>query len=121
MLERYQPYLRYDSHEAYFADDAAIFTDGRGNTLPSRWPGAGHSRRRPLAGAAQPRPIPQCPAAPWAKADVLSIHDKKYRERAAELHMQPRYANVAYGHVAQDSREATWLQYWTATSSMTTT
>jgi hypothetical protein len=112
LLERHQPYLRYDSHEAYFADDAAIFTDGRGTRLRR-----GNGDVLATAGDGlslaflSEDPYPGGVEA-WAKADILSIPDKKYRERAAELHMQPRYANVVYGHVVRDSRGATWLQYW---------
>jgi Vacuolar protein sorting-associated protein 62 len=113
LLDKHQPYLRYDSHEAYFADDAAIFADSPGNTLQQA---NGHVLA--TAGAElslallSHDPYPGAAAIAWAKTDVLSIHDKQYRERAAELHMQPRYANVAYGHVVEDSRGATWLQYW---------
>ncbi len=113
LLDRHQPYLRYDSHEAYFADDAAIFTDSRGNTLQQA---NGHVLATANDGLSlallSVDPYPRSAAVPWAKTDVLSIHDKKYRERAAELHMQPRYANVVYGHVVNDGRGATWLQYW---------
>jgi hypothetical protein len=113
LLERHQPYLRYDSQEAYFADDAAIFCASPGDTLQQ-------AGGRVLATAGDDLslavlahdPYPGPAGARWDKGDVLSIHDKRYRMRAAELHMQPQYANVAYGHVVVDPRGATWLQYW---------
>jgi hypothetical protein len=113
LLERHQPYLRYDSQEAYFADDAAIFCASPGDTLCQA---DGHVLATAgndlslavLAGDPYPGPA----RVRWDKGDVLSIHDKSYRARAAALHLQPAYANVAYGHVATDDRGATWLQYW---------
>src|ERR1700742_4510112 len=33
LLERHKPRLVYDSHEAYFADSAAIWTDSKTNAL----------------------------------------------------------------------------------------
>ena len=33
LLDRHQPYLKYDSHEQYFADAAEMFTEGPGMRL----------------------------------------------------------------------------------------
>jgi len=111
LLQRHQPHLRYDGHEAYFADDAAIFTDGPGMALRQA---GGHV----LATAGDGLSLallshdPYPGGIAWAAGDVLGIPDKRYRQRAAELHAQERYRNVVYGHVVEDRDGATWLQYW---------
>jgi Vacuolar protein sorting-associated protein 62 len=113
LLFDHQPYLRYDSHEAYFADSAAEMTDSPGDTLKQAGgtvlatAGAGLSLA--LLG---PQHYADAPHTPAAATDLLSIADKDYRSRAQALHAHPEYANVVYGHVATDREGAVWLQYW---------
>ena len=114
LLERHQPYLRYDSHEAYFADAAEMFTEGPGMRL--RRPGsaesiatAAHGLSLAFLGHADAYPGTQIVPGP---GDTLGIPDRRYRDRAAALHQRPEIRNVVYGHVATDGDGATWLQYW---------
>jgi hypothetical protein len=114
LLADHQPHLRYDSHEAYFAEAAETFTDSPGMVL-KRQDGtvlatAGAGLSLDFLGH-DPYPGPPDGIRP-AKTDALSVPDRQYRERAAALHALPQYANVVYGHVATDSGGATWLQYW---------
>jgi hypothetical protein len=114
LLARHQPYLRYDSQEAYFADAAEMFTDGPGMRLRAAGSSAdiasaGHGLS--LAFLGHDDAYPGTAVKPDG-GDTLGIPDKKYRERAAALHLRPEIRNVVYGHVAQDRNGATWLQYW---------
>src|SRR3954449_8960639 len=114
LLDRHQPYLRYDSQEAYFADAAEMFTDGPGMRLRAGGSTrdlatAGHGLS--LAFLSHPERYPGSDVVP-ASGDTLGIPDKRYRERAAELHLRTAIRNVVYGHVAVDRNGATWLQYW---------
>src|SRR3954453_15203173 len=114
LLDRHQPYLRYDSQEAYFADAAEMFTDGPGMRLRAGGSTrdlatAGHGLS--LAFLSPPERYPGSDVVP-ASGDTLGIPDKRYRERAAELHLRTAIRNVVYGHVAVDRNGATWLQYW---------
>jgi hypothetical protein len=115
LLERHQPYLRYDSHEAFFADAAEMFTDAPGMRL--RAPGrktnvatAGHGLS--LALLSHPDDVYPGTKVKPSSGDTLGIPDKDYRKRAARLHEDQNLANVVYGHVATDSDDAVWLQYW---------
>jgi hypothetical protein len=114
LLERHQPYLRYDSQEAYFADAAEMFTEGPGMRLRA----AGSTRDIAVAGdglslafLGHDDAYPGTTIRPGT-GDTLGIPDKRYRQRAAELHLRADIRNVAYGHVATDSDGSTWLQYW---------
>jgi hypothetical protein len=114
LLELHQPYLRYDSHEAYYADAAEMFTDGPGMRLRVAGSSAdvataGHGLS--LAFLAHDGAYPGTGVKP-AAGDTLGIPDKKYRARAAALHQRTEIRNVVYGHVATDRDGATWLQYW---------
>jgi hypothetical protein len=114
LLMRHQPYLRYDSQEAYFADAAEMFTDGPGMRL--RAAGDTHDiatagRGLSLAFLGHDDRYPGTTITP-AAGDTLGVPDKQYRRRAAELHERPEIRNVVYGHVATDRHGAVWLQYW---------
>jgi hypothetical protein len=113
LLFDHQPYLRYDSQEAFFADSAAMLTDSPDDTL-KREDGtvlarAGEGLSLAFLG---PQHYADAAGTPVVKGDMLSVKDKNYRKRAQALHARPEYANVVYGHVAQDSAGARWLQYW---------
>src|SRR4051812_35846444 len=112
LLERHLPYLKYDSHEAFFADAADIFTVDEGMRLRragSATATAGHGLS--LAFLSHPERYPGTDIVP-AGTDTLGVPDKRYRTRAAALHAIAAYRNVVYGHVVVDDRGATWLQYW---------
>ena len=117
LLERHKPVLRYDSHEIYFADSAAIWTDN-----------PGHFLRRGSAGAtlAQTPSFPPMPLLSLAflgqpnyadgtksdGEDEISCPYRDYAEQARRLHALPEYANRVYGRWARGSDGRMWLQYW---------
>ncbi|WCB95053.1 hypothetical protein DSM104299_03795 [Baekduia alba] len=115
LLERHQPYLKYDSQEAFFADAAEIFVESPGMRLRRK----GSSADVAVAGdalslaflATDPDPYPGTALKP-AATDTVGVPDKDYRARAAALHVQPELRNVCYGHVIADRDGARWLQYW---------
>lgn len=117
LLERHKPKLRYDSHEVYFADSAAEWTDNPGHAL----------RRGPqgavLAEAPDSPPTPPLSLAylgpasypndgPVSAEDLISCPYRDYTEQARNLHVQPGYANRVYGRWAQGTDGCMWLQYW---------
>jgi hypothetical protein len=105
LLERHKPRLVYDSHEAYFADSAAIWTDSPTNVL------------KRAGGAVVARP-PQLSLAflgthyGAAATDMIGDTTRNYAANAAKLHRQPQYANRAHAHARRDSQGRLWLQYW---------
>lgn len=110
LLERFRPFLQYDSQESYFADAAAEWTDNPGNRL-TRADGT------VLAVAAQGLELAflgqhYAQNASAAKTDVISNPSRNYREQARRLHALPGYANHVYGHAVIDSAGDLWLQYW---------
>jgi hypothetical protein len=114
LLIRHQPYLRYDSQEAFFADAAEMFTEGPGMRLRAGGSTrdiatAGHGLS--LAFLGHDDAYPGTAIRPGA-GDTLGIPDRRYRERAAALHLRADIRNVVYGHVATDRDGFTWLQYW---------
>jgi hypothetical protein len=113
LLHTYQPYLKYDSQEAYFADAAGIFVVSPGMRLRHK----GKSIDIAVAGAALSLALlahdPYSGTQErWSETDTIGCPDKQYRQRAAALHQEPGYANRCYGHVVTDRDGATWLQYW---------
>ena len=110
LLERFRPFLQYDSQESYFADSAAEWTDNPGNQLK-------RADGTVLAAAGQGLELSflgphYAQNASAAKADVISNPSRKYREQARRLHALPGYANHVYGHAVMDAAGAFWLQYW---------
>jgi hypothetical protein len=109
LLEQYKPFLKYDSHEAYFADSAAEWTDNPGNTL-KRADGtvlatAENGLNLGFLGATYG------PNAAAAKTDVISNPSRDYAKQARRFHADAEYANRVYGHVAAEAGDQ-WLQYW---------
>src|SRR3954465_10623475 len=99
-LARFQPYLKYDSHEQYFADAADMFTAGPGMRLRAARSSAniavaGDGLSLAFLGPDDRYPGTEITPAP---GDTLGIPDKKYRQRAAALHQLPEIRNVTYGH-----------------------
>jgi Vacuolar protein sorting-associated protein 62 len=124
LLQRYVPYLRYDSLESFRADSAAtlaehFFDDGSnwsyanslkragGSVIAAVKPKQGQKKLdlaflgRRYAGGAEAR-----------KTDFLDAPGRRYVEDARRLHTDPRYADRVYGHVARDANRTIWLQYW---------
>jgi hypothetical protein len=110
LLERYKPFLKYDSHEPYFADSAAEWTDNPGNVLM-------RADGTVLARAENGLDLgflgtTYSPNAAAANTDVISSSKHDYPKQARELHKLPDYANRVYGHVVDDANGDRWLQYW---------
>jgi hypothetical protein len=110
LLERYKPFLKYDSHEAYFADSAAEWTDNPGNRLMSSdgtvLATAGNGLDLTFLG------VTYGPNAAAAKTDVIGASSRDYAKQARRLHALPGYANRVYGHVVGETAGERWLQYW---------
>jgi hypothetical protein len=121
LLQRFQPALRYDSNEQFFADDAAQYTEAPGIEL----------RRAPLAGkpgvvlarseaaAKEPKltlaflhPTMYVTGQAVDKTDVISVRGKHYREQYVRLRQaRPDLNNRLYGRAVQTNGRL-WLQYW---------
>lgn len=121
LLERYQPLLRYDSNEAFFADAAAIFTDNPASVL--RRASAPDGTLGEVLAVAPPRgdlslaflehPV-YADGEEHRRGDHLSVLNRDYRAQATALHMRREYANVMYGRAQRErtSEGRLWLQYW---------
>ena len=115
LLERYRPFMQYDSHEPYFADFAGIISDRPSNTLRTA---AGQvlataTAQQGLLGLLHPGAYP--PGAGGgtpAATDHLSETGHDYQAQAAQMHALPAYANRVHGRVAVDAGGIRWLQYW---------
>jgi hypothetical protein len=110
LLERHKPRLVYDSHETYFADSAAQWTDNPGNRLVN-----GEGDELATAGKGLSLKFlgdryPDGTAA--ADTDRISDPTKGYADQARALHAKKRYANRVYGHMVGDGASEAWLQYW---------
>ncbi len=115
LLQRHLPYLKYDSHECYFADSPAEWTDYEANRL---------QRDNEVLAEAKPHDgTPQLSldflgaAYPDGKTavegDLIGDTRKDYAAASALLHQRPKYANRIFGRFAEDeARKEKWLQYW---------
>jgi hypothetical protein len=117
LLARHRPVVRYDSHEIYFADSAAGWTDTAGQTL-----------RRGPQGAVLAQSPPSPPLAALSLSflgperyadgtavraeDEISCPQRDYAKLAGTLHAEEHYANRVYGRSCTGSDERLWLQYW---------
>ena len=122
LLKRFQPVLRYDSNEQFFADSAAQYTDAPGITL--RRAAAGRDKPgKVIASAEGAGSTPKLSLAflgpkvyangePVVKTDLIGVRDKDYRAQYVKLRMaRPDLTNVVYGH-AIEANGRVWLQYW---------
>src|SRR6478736_8802172 len=114
LLRAFQPVLRYDSQETYFADSADEWTATETNVL-RRATGQVLARAVPHAGE---------PAldldflglfrygdgSPVLDDDDIANTGHDYIEQASRLH--GRFGNVVYGHSRPDVNGRLWLQYW---------
>jgi hypothetical protein len=124
LLQRYVPFLRYDSLESFRADSAAtlpehVFDDGSNWSYANSLKRAGGS----VIAAAKPKQGQKQldldflgkrykGGAEAKKTDYLDAAGRRYVEDARRLHAQARYADRVYGHVARDASGTLWLQYW---------
>ena len=121
LLRRFQPVLRYDSNEQFFADSAEQYMvnpgcelrrartkTGNGAVLASATPSGGAARLE-LAFLGPER---YGDGSTVEKGDVLSVKGKDYREQYRRLRVaRPELNNVVYGH-AVEANGRVWLQYW---------
>lgn len=111
LLQRFQPCLRYDSLEGYFADSVAEWTECPGNVLRGAdgrtiaEAGGGLSLdllragRYPDGGEVSPK-------------DTIEATYDDYSERYRDLRRRrPDLRNAIYGRAVR-SHERLWLQYW---------
>src|SRR4051812_27689918 len=96
LLERHNPRLVYDSHEAYFADSAAISTDSTTDAL-KRADGATLATP-PTLSLAYLGPKVYADGTPVQRTDVVRETTRDYARHAAALHRDPRYRDRVYGH-----------------------
>src|SRR4051812_42083316 len=101
LLERFKPHVRYDSLEAFFADDAAEMVLNPRNAL--------REGGKVTSGAALSLDVLK----PGGSRDSrLSISGSDYRSRYVRLvSAWPELRDRVYGRVWRGEK-ATWLQYW---------
>jgi hypothetical protein len=121
LLQRFQPALRYDSNEQFFADDAAQFTDAPGIELRRAAlvgkPGVVLARAE--TGAKEPKltlafldPTTYVTGQAVEKTDLISVRGRDYREQYVRLRQErPDLNNRLYGRAVQANGRL-WLQYW---------
>jgi len=121
LLRRFQPVLRYDSNEQFFADGAEQYMVNPGNELRrKRTPEANGkvlASAQPKAG--EPRltldflgPKSYADGSPVQEGDLIGVNGKNYREQYRNLRVaHPELNNVVYGH-AVEANGRLWLQYW---------
>ncbi len=122
-LERYSPFIRYDSLEAYSADSPATMTDCAtakqphgnvlehgGKELAAAAPNPGEARLdlEFLRGGKYQDPA----TTPVGADDYVDVIGKEYVAEAHLMHGRPGMANQIYGHQVKDREGALWLQYW---------
>jgi hypothetical protein len=104
LLDRHKPRLVYDSHEVYFADSAAIWTDSRTNVL----------KRKSGTVIAKPPQLSLGYLSTYAatSTDMIGDTTRDYAANAAKLHTQAIYRDKVHGHARKDPQGRLWLQYW---------
>jgi hypothetical protein len=122
LLERFVPFVQYDSLESYAADSVATMTDcvpaefPRGNTLVHHRqvlaavvPEGGEAKLGVdfLCGGTYPDGTEVD-----KQKDHLDAVGKHYVADAREMHARPGYADQVYGFVNRHSDGEVWLQYW---------
>jgi hypothetical protein len=110
LLERHRPRLAYDSHEAYFADSAAIWTDSPTNEL-KRADGT-LLAKPPKLSLAYLGPHTYTDGTNALASDTIGDRTRNYAKNAAALHANPAYRDRVYGHARKDGQGRLWLQYW---------
>ncbi len=121
LLRRFQPVLRYDSNEQFFADSAEQYMVNPGNELRRKRAEAGNgavlASATPSGDAARLElaflgPETYANGSPVQEGDVIGLSGKNYREQYRKLReARPELANVVYGH-AIEANGRLWLQYW---------
>ena len=109
LLERFQPCLRYDSLEAYFADSAEEWTANPENRLRRHDGGAVPEPGQLSLGFLGPK-YPD--GAPASKDDYIESIEDDYSRQYADLRKaHEKFRNVIYGRAVPED-DSLWLQYW---------
>lgn len=121
LLKRFQPVMRYDSNEQFFADSAAQFIINPGNELRRKQTDSGDgavlASAQPSNGQAQLTlaflgPKTYHDESPVLDGDIISVRGQDYRKQYREMRVaHPELNNIMYGH-AIESNGRIWLQYW---------
>jgi hypothetical protein len=111
LLALHQPVLRYDRHEVYFADSAAIWTDCPGNVL-RRYPAETVIAEPPALSLSFLGPRAYSDGQAVQHGDLIACPTKDYAKLARHMHGRPGMANRVYGRAATGSDGRIWLQYW---------
>ena len=121
LLRRFQPRLRYDSNEAFFADSAAEWTDNPGNVLRRFGP---EGEAGEVIAAAKPQHGQEMLSLEflgnatyrngmhYEAGDAISDPARDYRDQYVALRQKGDYRNRMYGRAKEDSGGRLWLQYW---------
>jgi len=121
LLHRFQPRLRYDSNEAFFADSAAEWTDHPGNVLRRTEKGEPSEVIAVAPPGTEPAQLAldflgaseYSNGQPVSEDDVISAPPGNYRAMYVKLReKRPELRNRMYGRAKEDSRGRLWLQYW---------
>ena len=122
LLSRFQPALRYDSNEQFFADSAAQYTDAPGIQLrrvpQGGKPGAVLASSVPAG--SEPRltldflgPQTYGSGETVQKTDVIGVRGRDYREQYVALRIaRPDLNNRVYARAVEATGGRLWLQYW---------
>jgi hypothetical protein len=111
LLRRFQPALRYDSQEAFFADHPEQMVVNPGNQLRRLDGTVARADDGTLTLATLGARYPD--GAQAAAGDVLSIAGKDYAKQYAALReARPELKNHVVAHAATDADGRLWLQYW---------
>jgi hypothetical protein len=113
LIERFKPGLRYDSQEAFFADSAAMMTDGAGSTLRQGTETLYGGRSEPALRLDVLRAGTYGEGAAVEPSDRVALPSGHYRRDYARLRTsRPDLRNRIYGRAARGSDGRLWLQYW---------
>ena len=112
LLARFQPALRYDSNEQFFADDARQYAEAPGMTLRRAAKVLAGTDTDPRLALAFLGPQTYADGTPVDKVDALSVRDKDYRKQYVRLRQaRPDLNNRLYARAVEVNGRL-WLQYW---------
>ena len=126
LLQRYAPYLAYESQELYFADSPGEQTDNYVLKRPDKdkkHPKVERTNALKRGGVTFAESFPSS-GLPTLSLDYLGTYGgidgdlideggTEYQADAARMHAQDLYGNRYYGRVVQDPATGRhWLQYW---------
>jgi hypothetical protein len=121
LLNRYSPWLQYDSQESFFSDSASILTDGVSPGPPAR-PNLLRRADGTVLASADGAPAAlnieflaadsYLSGAPVRDTDYLDAVGRDYVADARRMHGLADYGDRIYGRKTTDAAGSRWLQYW---------